>query len=174
MNHLVCKLNSAKMCQCTYYHYIVEAVVDGVQALVDLPFILMLKDFVVESIKPLTSTSEEIKPTEALDIEDAGVFVPPSPDLLESPSDVTTEKPSPKNKEKDSEEKIVEGTNDVGKLTIKAKIKKPLVALVEDAKDTDSRALVLNVSINWHCCILKTVSHRHCNNSITDIVQEMM
>ena len=126
---------------------IVGAVVDGVEALVDLPFILRLKDFAMESIKPLASTGEEIKPTEAFDIEDAGVFSPPSPAKSESPSDVTTGEPSSESKEKDSEGNIEKGTDNVGKLTFNAKVKKPLIALVEDANTTDSRALVLNVSI---------------------------
>ena len=125
-------------------YIIVEAVIDGVQALVDLPFILRLKDFAMESIKPLTSTGGEIKPTEAMDVE---IFPPPSPAKSESPNDVTTREPSPKSKEKYSEENIEEGTDNLGKLTINAKVKKPLIALVEDANDSDSRALVLNVSM---------------------------
>lgn len=130
---------------------IVEADVDSVQALVDLPFILMLKDFAMESIKPLTLTCEEIKPKEALDIE---VFPCPSPAKSESPSDVTTGDPIPESKEKDSEGNTEDGTDNVGKLTINAKVKKPLIALVEDANDSDSRALVLNVSMvaNIYLC----------------------
>lgn len=134
----------------TWYTLIklVEASVNDVEVLVDLPFILMLKDFAMASIKPLTSPSEEdkvVKP-EGIELEDAGVLQSPtplSPTMSETFSPVRSEEASPtisKGKETASQ----------GKINVTAKIKKPLIALVEDAEDKDSRALVLIVS----CMIL--------------------
>lgn len=122
-----------------------DAVVDGVQALVNLPFILMLKDFVLESIKPLTSTGKKA-PIEGLDVEDAGPGVSPATSSAKSEESRSPGELSPKSeKETDIIEGSEEDTDSVRNVTIQCKVKNPLVALVEDAKDKDSRALVLNV-----------------------------
>lgn len=115
-----------------------------VEVLVDLPFIMMLKDFAMASIKPLTlgSVEEQMEPavSEDTETEDAGAM--PMPATPESPD--KSEPLSPAIAEPSS--KSGEETVSQGKLTIGANIKKPLIALVEDAEDLDSRALVLRVS----------------------------
>ena len=123
---------------------VVEASVNDVEVLVDLPFILMLKDFALASIKPLTSPDEEDKVAESdgIEVEDAGVMSP-SPTPL-SPTTSETFSPVPSNEA--SPTKGSEETASQGRITVTAKIKKPLIALVEDAEDKDSRALVLSVS----------------------------
>lgn len=117
---------------------------NDVEVLVDLPFILMLKDFALASIKPLTSPDEEDKVAESdgIEVEDAGVMSP-SPTPL-SPTTSETFSPVPSNEA--SPTKGSEETASQGRITVTAKIKKPLIALVEDAEDKDSRALVLSVS----------------------------
>ena len=120
----------------SYVYTIVEANVNNVEVLVDLPFILMLKDFAMESIKPLTS------PAKNDEIEDAGVLplspTPTSPTASGTVSPVPSKESSPT---KSNEESLSQG-----RVTITAKIQKPLIALLEDADDRDSRALVLSVS----------------------------
>ncbi len=118
---------------------------NNVEVLVDLPFILMLKDFAMESIKPLTLPDEGDKTdgSEAIEVEDAGVLplspTPTSPTASETLSPVPSKEASPT---KSSEESLGQG-----RLTITAKVKKPLIALLEDAYNRDSRVLVLSVSI---------------------------
>ena len=130
---------------------LVSANVNDVEVLVDLPFILMLKEFAMTSIKPLTTPTETgNEPDAPMDVEDAGVSPSPPPE-------------SPKKTEPASSADVIEspareGTSDQGKLTISAKIKRPIVALVEDARDKESRALVLNVCIDYAAkCILSVM-----------------
>ena len=120
------------------FTYLVDTSVNDVEVLVDLPFILMLKDFAMNSIKPLTSPRVETEPTKSTDVEDAGVLPSSSPVLSATPKS-----PSP------VEQSTVSDAKDVaqGKMTIRAQVKKPLIALVEEAEEKDSRALVLLVSI---------------------------
>ena len=106
---------------------------NNVEVLVDLPFILLLKDFAMVSIKPLTSLDEDRKKTdsEAVEFEDVGALPSPASPTKSEPfsPDPRSEKATPENR-----------------ITIAAKVKKPLIALVEDAEDVNSRALVLCVS----------------------------
>ena len=112
---------------------------NDIEVLVDLPFILMLKDFAIMSIKPLTSPAETIEPETAADVEDAGVSLSLSPEKSKEVSPVpAVEPPSSSSRE---------AAPSQGKLNVEAKIKRPIIALVEDAQDSDSRALVLNVRI---------------------------
>ena len=119
---------------------------NNVKVLVDLPFILMLKDFAMESIKPLTSPAENDEMDESgdMEVEDAGLLplspTPASPTASETFSPVRSKEASPS--AKSSEESLSQG-----RVTVSAKIKKPLIALLEDADDRESRALVLSVSI---------------------------
>ena len=128
----------------SYVYTIVEANVNNIEVLVDLPFILMLKDFAMESIKPLTSPAEndEMDVSEDIEVEDAGVLplspAPASPTASGTVSPVPSKESSPT---KSNEESLSQG-----RVTITAKIQKPLIALLEDADDRDSRALVLSVS----------------------------
>ena len=116
---------------------------NNVKVLVDLPFILMLKDFAMESIKPLTSPAENDEMDESgdMEVEDAGLLplspTPASPTASETFSPVCSKEASPSTEESSSQ----------GRVTVSAKIKKPLIALLEDADDRESRALVLSVSI---------------------------
>ena len=119
--------------------------VNNVEVLLDLPFILMLKDFAMDSIKPLTSPNDITEQTKPIEMEDAGVFLPP---MSESP--VSSKSPSPIASPVASTESGKE-TVDHGKMTIKAIVKKPLIVLVEDAEESDSRALVLSVRIMQWC-----------------------
>ena len=130
---------SAMISECDVYNCPpVSATVNDVEVLVDLPFILMLKDFAMESIKPLTTPTETgSEPNAPMDVEDAGVS--PSPPS-ESPK--KTEHVSP---EDAIESPAREAPPNQGNVTVSAKIMRPIVALVEDARDKESRALVLNV-----------------------------
>ena len=122
-----------------YFTFLVDTSVNDVEVLVDLPFILMLKDFAMNSIKPLTSPRVETEPTKNTDVEDAGVLPSSSPVLSATPKS-----PSPVKQSTVSDAKDVAQ----GKMTIRAQVKKPLIALVEEAEEKDSRALVLLVSIH--------------------------
>ena len=116
----------------------VSANVNDVEVLVDLPFILMLKDFAMESIKPLTTPTEtDGEPDAPTDIEDAGI----SP----SPPSESPKKTAPASPEDAIESPAREAPSNQGDITVSAKIMRPIVALVEDARDKESRALVLNV-----------------------------
>ena len=119
--------------------------VNNVEVLVDLPFILMLKDFAMVSIKPLTAPLDESNKTdqsESIEVEDAGVS--PSP-MLVSPATSEMFSPAPSSTEA-SPTKSSEGSSSQGRVTIRAMIKKPVIALIEDAEDKNSRALVLSIS----------------------------
>ena len=125
--------------------FVVVANVNNVEVLVDLPFILMLKDFAMASIKPLTAPLDESNKadqSEGIEIEDAGVS--PSPTLV-SPATSETFSPAPSSTEA-SPTKSSEGSSSQGRVTIRAMIKKPVIALIEDAEDKNSRALVLSIS----------------------------
>lgn len=115
---------------------------NDIEVLVDLPFILMLKDFAMTSIKPLTSPAETIEPETAADVEDAGVSLSLSPEKSKEVSPVPAVEPLSSSSR--------EAAPSQGKLNVEAKIKRPIIALVEDAQDSDSRALVLNVRIKLH------------------------
>ena len=125
---------------CCYQFCVVETSVNNVEVLVNLPFILMLKDFAMASIKPLISP-DKITESEGVELEDAGVLLSPAP---VSPAESETF--SPAAAKESSTIKSSEETATQGNVTITAKIKKPLIALVEDAEDNDSIALVLSVS----------------------------
>lgn len=128
---------------------------NNIEVLINLPFILMLKDFAIESIKPLTAPDENDKmaETESTEVEDAGVL--PSPTLV---SPTTSEVFSPVPSEEASPTKSIGESASQGRVTIKAKVKKPLIALVEDAEDRDSRALVLSVSNPYLCTLYECQS----------------
>ena len=129
---------------------------NNIEVLVNLPFILMLKDFAMESTKPLTAPVENNKTTESvgIEVEDVGVLPSPtplSPTLSETFSPVPSKEASPTRSSGEGESQ--------GRLTIKAKVKKPLIALVEDAEDKGSRALVLSVSNPYLCALSISCYH---------------
>ena len=135
--------------------FIVEVNVNSIEVLVDLPFILTLKDFAMESIKPLTAPDENDKTaeSESIEVEDAGTLPSPTP-----VSPATSEVFSPVLSEEVPPTKSTGESASQGRITIKAKIKKPLIALVEDAEDRDSRALVLSVSNPYLCALYECQS----------------
>ena len=111
--------------------------VQGVEVLVDLKFILTLVNFVTSSLKPLTKVSGELEP----DYGEMGTRRSEKPD---SKTKDTSESESSSKSSEPHSQSTEEGTS---KMNVSVRVSRPCIALLENAEQPDSRALVLGVSM---------------------------
>ena len=107
-----------------------KAKIDGVQVLVDLHFILMLLNFLKESVKPITATNK----LEMTDSDSGAASVAKKPKV-------------------EPESKLQDVPASSSKILISAVIARPRIALLEDAAQANSRALLLEVCVHECFCI---------------------
>ena len=126
--------------------------VQGVDVLVDLKFILTLVNFITSSLEPLTKKSKrvELEP----DYEDVGTGHKEGPDSRTKPTSGS----------KTSKTHSPSTEVETPKINVKAKVSRPCIALLENAEEPNSRALVLGVSVQQASALVLGVSvltHTH-------------
>ena len=106
--------------------------VQGIDVLLDLKFILALVNIVTSSLEPLTQKSKtgELEP-------DLGTGHQERPDSRTKPTSVA----------KTSKTRFQSPEVEAPRINIKAKVSRPCIALLENAEERNSRALVLGVSV---------------------------
>ena len=111
--------------------------VQGVEVLVDLKFILTLVNFITSSLKPLTKTSLELEP-------DYGEIGTRQSEKSDSKTKETSESQSSSKSSEPHSQSTEEGTS---KMNVSVRVSRPCIALLENAEQPNSRALVLGVSM---------------------------
>ena len=111
--------------------------VQGVEVLVDLKFILTLVNFVTTSLKPLTKASGELEP-------DYGETGTRQTEKSDSKTKDTSEAESSSKSSEPHSKSTEEGTS---KMNVSVRVSRPCIALLENAEQPKTRALVLGVSM---------------------------